>query len=141
MTDTQITVLRLLERYPNGITQADIVLATGMTPYAVTMAVRGLRVAGKAAASSGGGRGLAWATTEHCAIIKASTARDKAATAAAKVARRALAVSRHQQQVAADAEVNAFARPSIKRLLPAGAWCPQPLIGVVSIFAAGGGAL
>ena len=122
MTDNQATVLRLLERHPGGLTQADLVLTTGLTPSAITMATRVLHRAHLAAPTRSGGPGLAWATPEHCAVLKAEISRNKAALAAAKMARSAErltrcqeAASRHYQQAAADADADAFARPSIRR--------------------------
>ena len=122
MTDNQDSILRLLERHPGGITQADIVLSTGMTPYAVTMAIRVLHRAHLAAPTQAGGPSLAWATPAHCVALRAEIARNKAALDAAKLARSAErltrcqeAASRHYQQAVADEEADAFARPSIRR--------------------------
>ena len=122
MTDNQATVLRLLERHPGGLTQGDIVLTAGLTPYAVTMAIRVLHRAHLAAPTQAGGPSLAWATPAHCVALRAEIARNKAALDAAKLARSAErltrcqeAASRHYQQAVADEEADAFARPSIRR--------------------------
>lgn len=122
MTDTQTTILRLLERHPGGLTQADIVLTTGLTPYDVTMAIRVLHRAHLAAPTQAGGPSIAWATPEHCVALRAEIARRKAILAAAKLARGAErltrsqeAASRHYKDVAEADAVDDFARPSTQR--------------------------
>ena len=139
MNDNQTTILRLLERHPSGITQADIVLSTGLTPFAVTMAMRSLRAAGLASTPTAGGPRLAWATPENCAVIKAGIASTKAVVAAAKAVRDAKAISRHHQQVAADDESDAFARPSIKRTIHSG-WERPAVSAPFSVFTQGAAA-
>lgn len=140
MTDTQTTILRLLERHPDGLTQADLVLTTGLTPHAITMAIRVLHRAHLAAPTQAGGPSLAWATPEHCVALRAEIARNKAALDAAKLARGAErltrsqeASSRHYKDVAEAEAVDAFSRPSTQRTVTQ--WDRQAAPGVpFSVF-------
>ena len=117
MTDNQATILRLLERHPGGITQADLVLTTGLTPHAITMSIRALHRAYLAAPTQAGGPRIAWATPENCAVLKAEIARNKDALAEEKRVSNAehARTSLRRKKEAETAAVDSFARPSIRR--------------------------
>ena len=119
MTDEESVILRLIERHPGGITQADIVLSTDLTPYAVTKAMRLLRAAKLAEPTRSGGPGLAWATPEHAPAARAAHARAMFTARSEREARRAAAAladqSRRQEKEAEEAATDSFARPSARR--------------------------
>ena len=136
-TPDELRLLRLLQRYPHCIRQVDIVLTTDMTPHDVTQALRALRMDGLAAMTAIHGPHAAWGTPENVAVAKAA----RAAMLKAE-AQRARAVGRLNvaEKAAEDAETEAFARPSAKRIVHRGEWARPAVAGPFSVFTQGASA-